>query len=144
MIIHAIDPGKTAGYIRWTEGYADPWSMWQDDALYVVRELARNLKTMDNHCVIVERYTQQSLRMTPQYDALEMIGALRYLAWDNGVKFELQSRADKSRVPNDVLRKHGLWRPNEPHMMDAARHCLIAIARHRPQSGIMMQLAGKI
>lgn len=147
MIIIAVDPGKTAGFCMWREGDVSKWTQYELPATSALWHVEQSLvaSVREEVIVVAERFTFTSLNHSREYDALEMIGALRYLAWKANKSFELQSRADKSRVSNQLLRKHGLQYPDgEGHAADAARHALVAIARHRPQSAIMQQIAGRI
>lgn len=146
LVVFAVDPGATAGLVAFEEHNLQPWVMRvQGRPMDVVQMVDQGLKVGSalprQRVVVCERFTLTSVKHTRQYDALEMIGALRYVAHLYGAAFELQSRADKSRVSNLVLRAHGLYRGDEPHMMDAARHCLLAIVRHRPDGSVTRQLA---
>lgn len=63
--------------------------------------------------------------------SLELIGFMRYVAWRQQARFELQAPADAKMVfPNQKLKDHGLWhRGGAGHAMDALRHGALYIAK---------------
>jgi hypothetical protein len=155
MIVFAVDPGLEAGLCRWNSevGYAvDAFTYMEASGFEIIDAIdgeisrARRQNPMRSFAIVAERYTigQRTLKMSRQYEALEMIGCLRWIAHRHTTSFTLQSRADKSRVSDADLRRMGLWIPDKTHAMDARRHMLVYVASHYPQSDIMRQLAGTI
>lgn len=152
-IVFTVDPGYDAGMVRWnTEVGAgiDAFTFMEESAWKVVdaiedemRNAAKSNPTR-SFVIVCERFTQQSMKMTRQYEALEMIGALRWIAHKYHAGFVLQSRADKSRVNDNVLKLFGFWQPSKGHMMDAARHMFVFISQYHSQHDIMRRVAGMI
>ena len=148
MKVWAVDPGLEAGAVNWNtewHSYRDSYEFFpmQAPAYDILERIDRDLNG-GPAVIVVERFVQQSLKHTRQYDALEMIGALRWIASRYGATFVLQSRSDKARVPDDTLRALGVWDPQHPDAMDAFRHLLIYVARAYPQHSLMRRLAGRI
>lgn len=131
----AVDPGKTTGLAKahFHDGDAravygftcDELPTW--DAVDIVN---RWMDRVD--LVVCESFTPRPGVRTWQPDALESIGAIRYLCRRAGVPFELQSPADGKRFGTDEkLRAMGWHRPSPGgHRNDAARHLLVAGVRH--------------
>ena len=82
--------------------------------------------------VVCESFVPRPGIRTWQPEALETIGALRYICQREGIPFELQAPADAKRFStNDKLQLLS-WRNPTPggHADDAARHLLLAAVRH--------------
>jgi hypothetical protein len=141
--IIAIDPGATCGVFEFNletcNGYHDELTPY---------ELAKTLDTEVDpdtvDAIVIERYTQQSTKLTPQHDALMVIGVVTYLAKKYDWRIITQSRADKSRVDNETLMHIGWYASRATHSNDAARHALIGLSKIRPQHPIMQLVAGRI
>lgn len=133
----AVDPGKTCGMfvVIVNDDGMKVFDHWEDSAINTVYEVERLLtvyKTL-NVKVVVERYVLESLKQTRQYDAIEVIGALRWLSNKHGAMFELQGRAERLRVTNEMLRDRGWWTTSPGgHVNEAARHAVVAIVRYWP------------
>lgn len=149
-IVFAIDPGYEAGMVRWNTEVGsgiDAFTFMEKSAWEIVDAIEsemRNASPVRSFVIVCERFTQQSMKITRQYEALEMIGALRWIARRHLSGFVLQSRADKSRVDDCTLKEFGFWQPSKPHMMDAARHMFVFIAGYFSQHDIMRRVAGTI
>lgn len=78
--------------------------------------------------IVAERFTVTSIKHTRQYDALEVIGALRYFSFEQNHEFELQSRADRMRVRRDIALRFAL--PKDDDQESALRHAVVAAVRH--------------
>lgn len=77
--------------------------------------------------VVCESFVPRPGVRTWQPDAIEMIGALRYMCFRRGVQLRLQSpAAAKSFSTNEKLKRIG-WRPKGGHASDAVRHLLLAL-----------------
>lgn len=141
MIIWAVDPGLIAGAALY-ESNTDSIEWFEGRAVHILERMS-TMCHVRRALIVAERFTFTSQKMTRQYDALEMIGALRWIAYQTISDFELQSRSLKSRVSNQMLRAAGLWDPAHPDdAMDAVRHLVIALHRHRPETA--MRLTGRI
>lgn len=85
--------------------------------------------------IAVERYsiTQQTVKLTRQYDALEVIGVCRWIARYHGASFLLQGASAAQRVGNrDVLRTLGWWKPGGDHLNKAAAQVALAYQQTFP------------
>ncbi len=134
MII-AVDPGKITGLATWSAGQM---SSWQEPTWYAVDRVWAALgSTMPVDVIVCESYTvtASTLRKTRQYEALESIGALRWMSNRHGVEFVLQAPADAKRFAEapryEKLRNIG-WHVPTPggHANDAAAHLLLYLARN--------------
>lgn len=144
MIIIGVDPGKKTGiFALESETGARLWST-EISAFAAVSYVDDYISLHSNVLLAVERYTIGSLKMTVQYDALEVIGTLRYLARKKSHRFQLQSRAEKSRIPNDVLKSIGFYVPGFDDANDAARHAFIAFARLYPEHNTVKRVFDRI
>ena len=128
MVI-GVDPGETTGVcsIHLEDGHIVLWSGKPMDAVQWVEDILSYTK--DVH-VVCERFmvTPQTHRHTRQLAALEVIGALRYICLKpEGVTFELQSRADRTRVRGLVKT---LGQPRNDHEVDALEHAILGAVRH--------------
>lgn len=133
MRLLAIDPGLRSGAFvwsgpeDWSGGIYDPMPLldWVDDLLRV--------DGLDLMVVEAYRITAETARKSAQHWSLELIGALRWLAYRHGVEFVLQTPAEaKSLIPDARLRDLGFWfSGKEDHCRDAARHAAFALARKR-------------
>ncbi len=134
MII-AVDPGKETGvWVIDDEGHAHGNEYTAQGALVWLNQVLQRYPGRRIY-LVGERFTltREYIKMTRQYEAIEMIGVLRWFSffypWVNLV---LQSRDVKSRVPDDVLRRLGWWKSgSEGHMHDAQRHALVWAASSR-------------
>jgi hypothetical protein len=127
--IFAVDPGKTCGIAWYWPGRKvrqfrsnerDPW-----DAVDLACGSGADL-------VVCESFVPRPGVRTWQPEALETIGALRYVCDRAGVPFETQSPADAKRFSNNRKLELLGWRKPTPggHADDAARHLLLAAVRH--------------
>jgi hypothetical protein len=126
----AFDPGKTTGVAMLDTSSDDPPVTWQLPAMEAVAMMD---DFIDHECVVVcETFSPRPGVRTWQPDALETIGALRYLTWTRGADFQLQTpAAAMSFATNDKLRRAGWWSPTTGgHVNDALRHMLLAVYRN--------------
>lgn len=136
--IVAVDPGKTVGvaYLDRTGNHTS----WQADVGDAVQMLWRALHIWHGpnteykpRLMVVERYqiTPDTLKKTRQYDALEVIGALRYECLEHGVPFELQLKNAAFKIGTAArLRALGWYRPSKEHANVATGHLALALVRH--------------
>jgi hypothetical protein len=122
--IIAVDPGKMTGVCQ-----VDPhgWCVWSAPAMSAVERI--NTLITSGHVIVVERFIFQSIKQTAQYDALEVTGALRYLASRYRILFEQQDRAARKRVTLPLVKM--FVDPKNDHELDAAQHAIVAAVRHR-------------
>lgn len=127
----AVDPGGTTGYAWWMEGDSRP-AVAEEKPLEFLRTADGWLSALGSQTIVAcERFTigSQTRAKTQQTDALEQIGALRYLASKHGAEFVLQAPADAKRFATDArLKALGWWVPGKGHGMDACRHLLLRLA----------------
>lgn len=127
MLMIAVDPGAMCGVasnvahnsiLFYRELPPFETVSWVEDQL-------RRLPADVIADLTAERYTMTRQHHTQQPEALEVIGALRYLSRKYPrVRFTLQSRSVKSKVTNDVLRELD-WYPLGDHARDATRHLVV-------------------
>lgn len=145
MII-GIDPGKMTGLFRLDDDPSRPPTHLECSAYSAMNELEGQLmagSVDENFFVVCERYTQQSLRLTPQYDALEVIGVVRWLCHRYGAELILQSRSQKKLVTSFMLRDIGWWMSGtKGHTNDAARHVLIYLSTRDPNHPLVRRTIG--
>lgn len=127
----AVDPGKTTGYALWSAGHALV-SQAENDVFLPYAD-----RLMEAHgaglVVVCEAFVigPDTLRKSFQPWSLEVIGALKYLAWKHGSTFApLQKAADaKTFVPDTRLKKLGWYERGKEHGRDAARHLALYLAK---------------
>jgi hypothetical protein len=129
-LVVAVDPGGTYGVARAIIGPSlhsvAASELSPLDALSFVECLLP-----DTEFLFVESFTPRSGVRTWQPEALEGIGALRYLAARYGTQFELQSPSDAKRFStNKKLEALGWRTPTRGgHADDALRHLLLGAVR---------------
>ncbi len=131
VALYSVDPGLITGFGAWCG--QDRFllnSLRAMEAVSDLEDMISGAVDMNEHVIVVaERFTLTSVKHTRQYDALEVIGALRYLCNRHGAEFELQSRAARMRVSNSVARRFGDW--TDDHQLSALKHGIVAATRHR-------------
>lgn len=146
MII-AVDPGKTCGLIVIKQDGKVERRL-EADGFRTLEAIEPILTQVRPLSVVVERYTITRQIMTQQTDALEVIGALRWLCFRQHIELRLQSRADRTRVTNEMLREVELWSPRTlspgGHINEAARHAVVFLATWYPRHPIARYLLGKM
>lgn len=145
--IIAVDPGKRCGMFTF-HLQTGIWSACEDDPFTIVRAV-EDLVSQDIHIswyVVAERFTTSRAITTQQPEALEVIGALRYVARRHHQgDITLQSRSVKSRVPNSMLRAIDWWHESHGgHSLDAARHALVLLVEKFPHSETVRRLTSRI
>lgn len=148
--VAGLDPGDSTGLLVLRlipeDNTAVPILRYQGppaEALLRLELLVREVGLWHENVLIAgERFTttdrtgKRSAQPTPQ----RVLGAAEQLTYQYAnAEFTLQSPADaKKLAPNDVLRDLGLYtrasdveRPDANDVNDAARHALLALARHQ-------------
>lgn len=133
--ILAIDPGKMSGVAFWGGFEAlqvpEPKS-WEIPAMESVQHCDYLMSKFTEVLVVCESFIPRPGAGTWQPDALEVIGALRYLSFKYHYDFELQSPADAKRFSTDAKLKKLGWYTSTPdgHANDSLRHLLLGAVRH--------------
>lgn len=134
-LVLGVDPGGTTGVVVMeprTQAVLeyDELALSGDDTSWAdwFRRVVPSVGT-----VAAERYliTTRTTRLTRQYDALDVLGALRYLCAIELVHLTLQSPADaKAAFADAKLKRLGVWDSvRGGHARDALRHALLASRR---------------
>ena len=135
--IMGIDPGGVTGYALWQNGkiVAD-WTGQQEPYPFLVDAHLWIRNAPDDGYLVVERYTitAATAKKSQQPEALEQIGALRYLAksergWD--LHMQMPSQA-MTLIPDARLKALGWYIPGEAgkHANDALRHVAFFAAKN--------------
>ena len=133
MNIIAVDPGKTCGFAWLRPGAGTgPESLSVFESTEMDRWSAVSEATDHVSLVVCESFVPRPGVRTWQPEALETIGALRYVCDRAGVPFETQAPAEAKRFStNEKLAALGWRNPTKGgHADDAARHLLLAAVRH--------------
>lgn len=151
--VWAIDPGGRTGVAHCTFGGADLAAVKevdffsragvvletltldqrmveQADALNRIVSASHGRSGSGEPTLIVEGFQFRSETMQTSANAsLELIGALRYLAYRKGWEFIEQQASERSVVTNERLKRWGLWTPGPAkrmdHQRDALRHLCV-------------------
>jgi hypothetical protein len=132
MRVLAVDPGVAVG-IAWLDSERHgSFRSFERDRWAATSYVAHLCDEDGVDLVVCESFIPRPGVRTWQPDALEMIGALRFVARRAGVAFETQSPAEAKRFStNDKLKLLGWRSPTRGgHADDAARHLLLAAVRH--------------
>lgn len=131
-VIIGLDPGLTCGYAQLDGDTFTSYDLSPMDACTMLEQmLQRGRPTI----IAAERFTFQasSSRKTRQYDALEIIGAARYLCHKYIATFTLYGASEAQRIGSrEVLRALGWWQPGKDHCNKAAAQVAIAYAQTHP------------
>jgi hypothetical protein len=127
----AIDPGKMSGFAFQDDtGFRDAGQL---EMMPLLQLAEQDAKAYGAELVIVcESYTitAETAKKSRQTWSLEIIGALRWIAWRYGCEFILQSPADAKRFATDArLHECGMWVKGQDHARDAYRHLLLYLAK---------------
>ena len=130
MRVLAVDPGVTTGLAHY-DGTEPPRAEQHPalDALIVAALIVRDgVDLVASEAFVISAGTLRKSR--DGQTSIEVIGALRWLCHEHGVRFELQPAAEALKlVTNDKLRALGWWCQGD-HARDASRHLAYAMARH--------------
>lgn len=123
----AVDPGLTCG---WAVLIGTDFESGEGPGLPVVSMVERFARA--GGLVVYESFIPLPGIRTWQPDALEIIGAIKYVCYLNGIKPEHQSPANAKRFSTNAKLKALGWRHPTPggHADDAARHLLLSAVRH--------------
>lgn len=121
----ACDPGKITGLAFWRDGVLQ--NSYQMPLMQAMREVQRLLGLY--RLVVCESFTitANTLKTARDHSALDGIGVLKWLCWNDQVPFKLQSPGQAKRFATDEkLKKLGWYHATEGgHENDALRHLLV-------------------
>lgn len=136
--ILTVDPGRATGWgvlengeARFGEEGFESFPEWAEGFLYSAFQRGAEFEVVPERFVISQG-TITKARGEANW-SIELIGVLRYLARKYGHGFYLQGASDAKRFGTDkLLHRLGWWTPGSDHARDAARHLVLALARHDP------------
>jgi hypothetical protein len=139
-VVLAVDPGGMTGWVVWNGGDGSGVELeGQQDYEDFCEQLDLLFSFPAGHFyrpthIIVEAYdiTGETLRKSRQYEALYLIGVLKYIAHREGVELIISQRSNKAFSTDDRLdAAHWLSRPKHElrHQNDAKRHLLTWLVR---------------
>jgi hypothetical protein len=145
VIIHGVDPGKMTGLFVF-ESPGKIIIATEMPALEATHEVHRlmEIRPNEHHHIHAERFVMQAGKQTQQPDALEQIGALRWIADLLGATFKLHSRSVRARITREQLVRIGWWEPGLDHVNQAARCALLGLITHDPNHDLVKQAFGTI
>ena len=132
------DPGKTAGWALMDVTEHVPirlvYNAGEMPAWDYVDWVAETLK--DSDTLVCEAFiiTPKTAKLSQQTDALEMIGALRWLCRDRYARFDVSQKAGDAREfdPKGAkLKQLNMWPTSCDHAQMASRHLLLYCARYK-------------
>lgn len=135
LTVLAIDPGKMTGWATW---WCGSFSAGQDDRDHFLPRVEVFLRAarsggVDPH-IAIERFVigPATLKNSQQTDALEIIGAVKYIATLHKATVDMQTPADAKRFATDArLKRLELYKGSKfDHANDATRHLVVWLARH--------------
>lgn len=139
-----FDPGKHTGWALYHAGPTEYMLMgiteadgyeFLDKVVPYIRAMAGRELTVVGERFVISGGTVEKGR-TDENWSIEQIGVIRHECRWAGVPFELQSAGDaKKFAKNDRLKEVGWYTPGGGgHHNDAARHMLLCLARHEPET----------
>lgn len=137
MHIVGVDPGKISGLFIYNSSdtlhlHTEIDECGRNDLLHRIEESLRSFSI-----IACERFTMlpSSRRHTSQTDALEIIGAIKYIASTYDVKCELYGASEASKSGNDAtLKLLGWYTPTKDHHANrAAAQVVHALTVHYPK-----------
>lgn len=124
-IVVAVDPGGDTGYAIYMDGN---FSSGETSEPYGILRLIDSIVAEGRPVqLVVENYTitSRTARLSPQPEALKLIGALEAAAERLGLAFQGSQLGTKTFATDEKLRVLGWFRPTDGgHANDAARHLL--------------------
>lgn len=130
----AIDPGELSGYVMVDTETADVFYHAELQELQVLQHVEQTLELDPETLVVMEKFTinKDTHKKTPQYTALYLIGAIRWIYFKaTGKVLPLQTPGDaKNFSDNKKLHAIGFWhKGGAGHANDAFRHALLYMVR---------------
>lgn len=149
MITIAVDPGKVTGIAIWFhehDPHVKPYLEEIEGRIKALDWLSLALITYTNDEVEVVceyfRITQTTGRLSQQYDALYIIGALEFLCHVHKVPFHTQETNVKVFASDRKLKELEWYKASKGgHQNDAARHLLWRLIVVHKDTGLTERLA---
>lgn len=120
-LIIGVDPGLHCGFAILDLGtpFHDDFNVWEFTPMEACDRLHElvNGTTTKKIRVSIERYTLQGMssKKTSQNDAVEIIGAMRWICRRARVPFAINGSSDASKgTDRETLKKLGFWVPGKP------------------------------
>lgn len=134
-LIIGIDPGGTSGVARFDTGnnaFA-AYGCTQDETTDIVYHWMQE-PDFDQRVVAIERFTQSNRgAMTRQNDALEIIGAVKFLVRIHPALLFVAGAAEAQRVgTRELLVRLGWWTRGVDHLNQAAAQAAYGYMRAAP------------
>jgi hypothetical protein len=136
--ILAIDPGGTTGLALWTSNKGgESIQQWEiADPLNVLYTVRDESSALGLDALVCERFDlgprTQAKSTAGSAQTIELIGALRWLAAEDGCPFILQAPVDAVQfVTDEKLRNLGWWCVGKEHARSATRHLVLYLATQK-------------
>lgn len=134
MRVLAIDPGGTSGFALYQTVPAKHFESWAVEGQMPAVERARMEMSKRVDILVVEEFkiTAATGRKTRggSNTAIEIIGALRWIAHARNIPFVIQTPSDALSFMTDAkLKRLGLYTPGPDHARDATRHLVLYLVR---------------
>lgn len=129
MKVIALDPGETTGYAIYSQytrhgGVDRSLTTAQLGADPHHRELYVMLNAANPNVVVCEDFKYQRGAGGHNLTPVEYIGVCKLWTAERSIPLVLQGRSLKTLWDDGKIKKLGLWKPAQPHAMDALRHML--------------------
>jgi hypothetical protein len=127
MYLVGIDPGLATGVAVWDleTGSLDMGLTGEYDPegfFHFLRAMCSKIDSAQVEFFTIS--TRTVTNKTVDYNAVHLIGAIKFAAWQCGYPIEFTNPADvKVRFPDKALKKAGIWHKSD-HVRDAIRHLL--------------------
>lgn len=134
MKVLAVDPGGATGMAYWQDGPPEEFSACTVAEPMRVLEMVRKYILEEKIDVLVcETFTISAGTAKKSREgsntAIELIGAMRWLAYKGETPFVLQKPGDASGFCTDAkLRNLGWWTKGPDHARSATRHLVLYLA----------------
>ncbi len=134
--IIAIDPGHTTGIVYYCTQrenvVLNAEIEGRDRAIDMVANTIES-QPQTIRAIVAEAFvfTEETTRVSPQYDPLKINGAVEWLCARYGVRYVEQHRDRQSFGTKAKLQKLGWWFPGDGHSRSAAKHLLAFLDDHR-------------
>jgi hypothetical protein len=144
-LIIGVDPGKVTGVAKYFtdskrishQSFDDKMKLYE----FIDANIDRAHELRQTVVLAVERYTMGTTTRSPQPDALEIIGVMRWLSRHKGAIFMLQGAADAAQVGSRAnLVRASWWVPSDPdqHRNKASAQVAYALMRRYPHKWLTL------
>lgn len=117
-----IDPGKATGIAVWRSGALDRTLTAEYDVEGVYGFLEAFCGQFERQQVEWFTISSRTIKTAVDYDAIHLIGAIKYAAWLCNHPVDYSNPADvKIAYPDAALKQADMWHPSD-HVRDATRH----------------------